>query len=145
MKGLSLANIVIGLLTLLAVALSYFGIVAAIQRQPDFAASQVVTIGGTGDDVTRVSGGTPRCEDDRDIKVEVSIATGSRDNKIEGTAKCTLSSRTATASAADPGNGGSAYDTDTANPGRGQGYCGHTYTADNASTTDSTWLVTCTF
>ena len=145
MKGLSLANIVIGLLTLLAVALSYFGIVATIQQETGFAASQVVTIGGTGDNVTRVSGGTPKCEDDRDIKVEVSIATGSKDNEITGTAKCTLSAWSAVATAADPGNGGSAYDTDSANPGRGQGYCGHTYTPDRASTTDSTWLVTCTF
>lgn len=146
MKGLSIANIIIGLLTLMAVALSYFGIISAIrQSPPEFAATQSVTISGTGDTVTHRAGGTPQCDPAVVPKVEASISGGSRDNEITGEAKCSLSSWTATATATDPGTGAADTDSANGNVGRGQGYCEFDYEADAASTTDSSWIVVCTF
>ena len=148
MNGLSKVTLAIALLTLVTVILSYFGIVSAIRNQEGAqtapGAVPMITIEGVGDNVTRITGGTPACRGGANkIRVEASISSGGAGNTIKGRAKCSLSSWDAEATATDPGTGASDYVRTDANPGQGQGYCEKTYT--DVVAPDSSWLVTCTF
>ncbi len=111
MGKLSLVNLVVGILILIAVIVSYLGIMSAIGGiaggpVQQAAPRHTITISGVGNRVTNTTGGTKECDPlGSNIQAEASISGGSANNEIKATAKCSLSNWSAVATAKDPGNG----------------------------------------
>ena len=97
MGKLSLVNLVVGILILIAVIVSYLGIMSAIGGiaggpVQQAAPRHTITISGVGNRVTNTTGGTKECDPlGSNIQAEASISGGSANNEIKATAKCSLS------------------------------------------------------